>query len=74
MGNLNRKKQNQNKKEYKDDEVINYNEIYIPSLFKYKHADRRMPYSMEEMELSKEEEKLISKLKADKINLTEFPE
>ena len=44
MGNLNRKKQNQNKKEYKDDEVINYNEIYIPSLFKYKHADRRMHY------------------------------
>ena len=33
-----------------------------------------MPYSMEQMELSKEEEELISKLKADKINLTEFPE
>jgi len=74
MGNVNRKKQNQNTEEYKDDEVISYNDIYIPSLFKYKHSDRRMPYSTEEMELSKEEEKLISKLKADKINLTEFPE
>jgi hypothetical protein len=29
---------------------------------------------MEKMELSKEEENLISKLKADKIDLTEFPE
>ena len=74
MGNVNRKKQNQNTEEYKDDEVISYNDIYIPSLFKYKHSDRRMPYSTEEMELSKQEEKLISKLKADKINLTEFPE
>lgn len=74
MGNVNKKKQNQNTEEYKDDEVISYNDIYIPSLFKYKHSDRRMPYSTEEMELSKEEEKLISKLKADKINLTEFPE
>ena len=31
-----------------------------------------MPYSMEQMELSKEEEELISKLKADKINLQNF--
>ena len=74
MGNLNRKKQNQKKEEYNDDDLVRYDEIYIPSLFKYKHSDRRMPYTMEEMELSKEEEKLISKLKADKINLTEFPE
>ena len=41
---------------------------------KYKHYNRRIPYTMEKMELSKEEEKLISELKPDKINLTEFPE
>jgi len=75
MGNLNRKKEKKNNKEYNDNDIdLNSDEIYIPSLFKYKHSDRRMPYSMEKMELSKEEEKLISKLKADKINLTEFPE
>ena len=73
MGNLNKKnkKQNNNKD---DDEIYRPEDIYIPPLMKYKHYNRRIPYTMEKMELSKEEEKLISELKPDKINLTEFPE
>ena len=74
MGNLNKKNKKQNNNKDDDDEIYRPEDIYIPPLMKYKHYNRRIPYTMEKMELSKEEEKLISELKPDKINLTEFPE
>ena len=74
MGNLNKKNKKQNNNKDDDDEIYRPEDIYIPPLIKYKHYNRRIPYTMEKMELSKEEEKLISELKPDKINLTEFPE
>ena len=74
MGNLNKKNKKQNNNKDDDDKIYRPEDIYIPPLMKYKHYNRRIPYTMEKMELSKEEEKLISELKPDKINLTEFPE
>lgn len=70
MGNTNKNKQKE-----KDDEIIYLPEgIYIPPLTKYQYFERRVPYTSEKLEYSKEEEKLISELKPDKINLTQFPD
>ena len=71
MGNTNK---NNRKEKEKDDEKIYLPEgIYISPLTKYQYFERRVPYTSEKLEYSKEEEKLISELKPDKINLTEFP-
>ena len=47
--------------------------IHCPSLMDYKYSDRRVQYYSEKMEKSKEEEKLISEIKSDKVDLYEFP-
>ena len=65
---------NSNKKIKTDNDIIYLpNGIYIPPLTNYKYFERRVPYTTEELEYSKEEEKLLSELKPDKINLTQFP-
>ena len=33
-----------------DDEIYRPEDIYIPPLMKYKHYNRRIPYTMEKME------------------------
>ncbi len=70
----NNKSNNDNNNEDEDDDRIFKRDIYIPPLTKYKFFERRLPYTLEELEFSKEEEQLLSQLKPDKINLTEFPE
>ena len=71
MGNKHTKN---NKSDKKDDDILNSYDIYIPPLTNYKYFERRVPYMTEELEYSKEEEKLLSELKPEKINLTEFPQ
>ena len=63
-----------NNKENNDEEEFNKDEIYIPPLTDYKYFNKRMPYTMENMEPSKEEQKLIDSLNKEKIELTEFPD
>ena len=78
MGN----KQHKTKKKKKDDDdndnVDNrtyFNrDIYIPPLTDYKYFERRMPYTYEEKEISESEQKRISELIPEKIELTTFPE
>ena len=70
MGNANKK--NSNKNNSNNEVLYMPDNIYIPPLTKYKYFERRVPYMTEELEYSKEEEKLLSELKPDKINLTEF--
>jgi len=80
MGNKqNKTKNNSKKNKYKDeDEEDDYyifnREIYIPPLTDYKYFNKRMPYTMEEKEISDEEQKKISEIIPEKINLTSFPE
>ena len=76
MGN----KQNKSKKKKIDDDNDDDNniffnrDIYIPPLTNYKYFERRMPYTMEEKEISESEQKRISELIPEKIDLTIFPE
>ena len=77
MGN----KQNKTKKKKKDDDDNDddnrrfFNrDIYIPPLTDYKYFERRMPYTWEEKEISESEQKRISELIPEKIELTTFPE
>ena len=76
MGN----KQNKTKKKKKDDDDNDddnrrfFNrDIYIPPLTDYKYFERRMPYTWEEKEISESEQKRISELIPEKIELTTFP-
>ena len=71
MGN----KQNKPKKKSQDNEKNkSFNrDIYIPPLTNYKYFDRKMPYTMEEKEVSESEQKRISELIPEKIELTTFP-
>ena len=73
MGNFNKKRQNQNNLDDKDKAIYHPEGIYIPPLTKYKFFERRVEYTFEELEYSKEEEKLISEIKPEKINLMQFP-
>ena len=71
MGNTNK---NKNQKKQSNNDIIYLPEgIYIPPLTKYKYFEKRVPYTTEELEYSKEEEKLLSEIKPDKINLMQFP-
>ena len=79
MGNKQNKTKNKTKKdkekeEEEDDYYIFNREIYIPPLTDYKYFNKRMPYTMEEKEISEEEQKKISEIIPEKINLTCFPE
>ena len=76
MGNKqNNSKKNSQKKEEDDFEDSNFNRgIYIQPLTDYKYFNRRMPYTYEEKEISDEEQKRISELVPEKIDLTTFPE
>ena len=72
MGN----KQNKPKKkpvEDNDDIYIFRREIYIPPLTDYKYFDRKMPYTTEELEISDLEQKRISELIPEQIDLISFP-
>ena len=70
MGNINKKKI---KSDLDKDVIYLPSGIYIPPLTDYKYFNRRVEYTTEELEYSKEEEKLLSEIKPEKINLTEFP-
>ena len=76
MGNKqNKSKKNSQKKEEDDFEDRYFNRgIYIQPLTDYKYFNRRMPYTYEEKEISDEEQKRISELIPEKIDLTTFPE
>jgi len=78
MGNKQNKTKKNSKKKYEEDEDDDYyifnREIYIPPLTDYKYFNKRMPYTMEEKEISEEEQKKISEIIPEKINLTCFPE
>ena len=72
MGNHQNKKtkENNNKKE----ERVKFDrDIYIPPLIDYKFFERRMPYTMEEKEVSESEQKKISEIIPESIKLTGFP-
>jgi hypothetical protein len=73
MGNKQNKKTQKTTKN-EDDINILKRDIYIPPLLNYKFFDRRMPYTLEEMEISESEQKRISEITPEKITLTEFPE
>jgi len=71
----NNSKKNKHKDEDEEDDYYIFNrEIYIPPLTDYKYFNKRMPYTMEEKEISDEEQKKISEIIPEKINLTSFPE
>ena len=63
MENSNKKSQSQNNVNDKDKEIHLPNDIYIPPLINYKFFERRVEYKTEELEYSKEEEKLLSEVK-----------
>ena len=74
MGNTNKfKNKNKIKSDLDKDVIYLPGGIYIPPLTYYKYFNRRVKYTTEELEYSKEEEKLLSEIKPEKINLTEFP-
>ena len=72
MGNKQNKKANKTTKD-EDDINILKRDIYIPPLLNYKYFERRIPYTLEKMEISKSEQKRISEITPEKITLTEFP-
>ena len=83
MGNISKKNhKSKNKNSNKDDKNDDDDDgdysflrgIYPPSLMNYKYSDRRVPYYSEKIEISKEENKLISEIKSDKIELFDFPD
>ena len=73
MGNSNKKSQRQNKLDEQDKVIYRPSDIYIPPLTNYKYFERRVEYTTEQLEYSKEEEKLLSEIKPEKINLMQFP-
>ena len=65
----------QNKPKDDNEEIfINKDDIYIPPLTQYKYFERRMPYTTEEKEISDSEQKKISEITPEKIELYIFPE
>ena len=65
----------QNKSKDDNEEIfINKDDIYIPPLTQYKYFERRMPYTTEEKEISDSEQKKISEITPEKIELYTFPE
>ena len=79
MGNKSSQKLKKTQPKNKEDDNDNEDNIYffrgirIPSLMNYKHSERKVQYYKEKMEISDEEQKLISELKSDKIDFYEFP-
>ena len=85
MGNNNPKskkisKSNENFNKSKDENNNNeeniffYRKIYIPPLTDYKHFGRKIRYYTEKKEISEQENKKISEIIPQKINLISFPE
>ena len=65
----------QNKPKDDNEEIfINKDDIYIPPLTQYKYFERRMPYTTEEKEISDSEQKKISEISPEKIELYTFPQ
>lgn len=82
MSNNNRKSKNKNSNKNETNKNVNDDDdgdysfligIYPPSLMKYKYSNRRVQYYTEKIEISEEENKLISEIKSDKIELFDFP-
>ena len=85
MGNNNPKskkisKSNENFNKSKDENNNNeenrffYRKIYIPPLTDYNHFGRKIRYYTEKKEISEQEQKKISEIIPQKINLISFPE
>ena len=62
----------ENKEENEEDIYFNRN-IYIPPLTDYKHFGRKVRYYTEKKEISESEQKRISEIIPEKINLFTFP-
>ena len=73
INNAQKNQQRKNIKDNEDDDYSFYKGVYPPSLMNYKYSDRRVDYYTEKMEISEEEQKLISEIKSDKIDFFEFP-
>ena len=77
MGNTsNNNSKSQTKKQYDIDNSYYRpkEDIYLSPLANYRYFNKRVPYYSEEISLSENEQKLISDLHKDKIELTEFTE
>ena len=76
MGNTQntKKKIKNNSEENKEEKIYIDRDIYIPPLTDYKYFNRRMPYTTEQKEISDSEQKKLSELIPEKINLMNFPE
>ena len=69
-----KKKIKNNSEENTEEKIYIDRDIYIPPLTDYKYFNRRMPYTTEQKEISDSEQKKLSELIPEKINLMNFPE
>ena len=69
-----KKKIKNNSEENTEEKIYIDRDIYIPPLTDYKYFNRRMPYTTEKKEISDSEQKKLSELIPEKINLMNFPE
>ena len=69
-----KKKIKNNSEENTEEKIYIDRDIYIPPLTDYKYFNRRMPYTTEQKEISDSEQKKLSQLIPEKINLMNFPE
>ena len=74
MGNVFKKKSSENNDVDDNDPDILKKDIYIPPLTDYKYFKRRVPYTMEEKEITESEQKKISELIPEKTEPITFPE
>ena len=63
----------ENSEDNEENKYFNRN-IFIPPLTDYKHFGRKVPYYTEKKEISESEQKRISEIIPEKINLFTFPE
>jgi len=73
MGNVFKKKSSENNDVDDNDPDILKKDIYIPPLTDYKYFKRRVPYTMEEKEITESEQKKISELIPEKTEPITFP-